>query len=43
LPDKTDPSFEEKQKEVHLKIRERYLTDASFWHDVYESIMSRLV
>ncbi|PCF66619.1 thioredoxin family protein [Staphylococcus pseudintermedius] len=43
LPDKTDASFEEKQKEVHLKIRERYLTDASFWHDVYESIMSRLV
>lgn len=43
LPDKQDPSFEEKQKEVHLKIRERYLTDASFWNDVYESIVSRLV
>ncbi|MBA8779194.1 thioredoxin family protein [Staphylococcus schleiferi subsp. coagulans] len=43
LPDKNDPSFDDKQKEVHQIIHNRYATDPSFWNEVYESILSRLI
>ncbi|ARJ50196.1 thioredoxin family protein [Staphylococcus lutrae] len=43
LPDKQDPHFEEKQNEIHQQIKNRYLTDPTFWTEVYESIVTRLV
>lgn len=42
LPPKDDEQFEEKQKEMYGRIRERFLTDTSLWNDVYESIKTRL-
>ena len=42
LPDKSHPDFSDKEKEVHQTIRNRYLTDHTFWKDVYESILKTL-
>ncbi|PTG81839.1 thioredoxin family protein, partial [Staphylococcus chromogenes] len=42
LPDKSHPDFSDKEKEVHQPIRNRYLTDHTFWNDVYESILKTL-
>ncbi|REH76886.1 thioredoxin family protein [Staphylococcus felis] len=42
LPDKKDPLFDDKQKEVHQMIRNRYLTDSQFWLYIYHSILDRL-
>lgn len=42
LPDKEDPSFEAKQKEVHHQIHDKYKNTPEFWNDVYESIMVQL-
>lgn len=42
LPSKDDPSFSEKEKEVHHKIHDEYKKNIQFWDDVYESIVSIL-
>ncbi|MDQ0272909.1 thioredoxin family protein [Cytobacillus purgationiresistens] len=43
LPDKEDPSFEEKQKAVYKGLGETYQIDASLWHAVADSIINTLV
>ncbi|MBI5974773.1 thioredoxin family protein [Staphylococcus canis] len=42
LPDKEDPEFDDKQKEVHQMIHNRYTADSQFWQYVYDSILDRL-
>ena len=42
LPDKSHQNFSDKEKEVHQTIRNRYLTDYTFWNDVYESMIKTL-
>nr|WP_263312751.1 thioredoxin family protein [Mammaliicoccus sp. Marseille-Q6498] len=42
LPAKDDPSFADKEKEVHRIIHETYKDNSQFWNDVYESIVSAI-
>jgi len=42
LPDKADPQFETKQKEMLRGFKERILTDQSLWETVNRSIRARL-
>lgn len=42
LPDQSDESYDDKEKEFHQTVRNRYLTDHTFWNDVYESIIKSL-
>jgi hypothetical protein len=42
LPDKEDPTFEEKSKEKHQVIHETYKNSPELWQEVYQSIIERL-
>lgn len=42
LPAKEDESFEDKQKAMYAKMMERYVTDASVWDEVYDSLKEKL-
>ncbi|MCD3220750.1 thioredoxin family protein [Staphylococcus sciuri] len=42
LPSKDDPTYAEKEKEVHHSIHETYQNKTEFWGDVYESIVSSI-
>lgn len=42
LPDKEDPTFAEKQKDVFGELREMYRTDSKVWGYVYESFRGTL-
>lgn len=42
LPDKSSESYDDKEKEFHQTVRNRYLTDHTFWNDVYTSIIKTL-
>lgn len=43
LPDKTHPNFEERLKETHFIISQRYKTDSIFWKSVFNSIINQLL
>lgn len=43
LPSKDAPDFEEKQKEVHHTIHEKYKNTPQFWDEIYNSIVERLI
>ncbi len=42
LPPKDAEDFEEKQKELYKKIKQTYLEDQNLWHQVANSIISKL-
>ncbi|GAA0328882.1 thioredoxin family protein [Bacillus carboniphilus] len=42
LPDKEDPTFEEKQREFYTKLKKSYVTDDSLWDEVAYSILTTL-
>lgn len=42
LPDKEDPSFADKQKEMIGAMVEKYTQDKSVWNEVFESLKKRL-
>ncbi|MCM3602571.1 thioredoxin family protein [Robertmurraya korlensis] len=43
LPDKEDPSFAEKQKELFGQLRKSYVEDQTLWSYVYESFKGRVL
>jgi len=43
LPDQDAPDFQEKQMAMYKQLRQSYLTDASIWQTVADSILSKLV
>ena len=43
LPDKDHPQYDDKVKETHLIISNRFKTDSSFWKNVYNSIINQLL
>lgn len=43
LPDKDHPQYDDKVKETHLLISNRFKTDSSFWKNVYNSIINQLL
>lgn len=43
LPDKDDPSYDEKAQQVHKVISNRFKTDSNLWKDVYDSIVDKLL
>ncbi|KAA1036596.1 thioredoxin family protein [Macrococcus equipercicus] len=43
LPAKEDPTFDEKSKEKHQVIHDKYKNTPEFWQEVYQSIVDRLV
>lgn len=42
LPDKEDPSFEEKQKAVYEEMRKQYTEEAQLWNYVYEDFKKKV-
>ncbi|GGG95054.1 thioredoxin family protein [Staphylococcus pragensis] len=42
LPAKDDPTYEEKEKEVHQEIVSKYINDTELWNQVYDSIVTKL-
>ncbi|ABS21437.1 thioredoxin family protein [Bacillus cytotoxicus] len=42
LPEKEDPSFEEKQKEMYAKFRETLANDTSLWEHVMETMIETI-
>ena len=42
LPSKDHPDYDDKVKETHLLISNRFKTDSSFWKAVYNSIITKL-
>ena len=43
LPSKDHPDYDDKVKETHLLISNRFKTDSSFWKAVYNSIITKLL
>ena len=43
LPSKDHPDYEDKVKETHLIISNRYKTDSTFWKAVYNSIIDQML
>lgn len=43
LPSKDSSDYEDKEKETHVMISNRYKTDSSLWQDVYDSIVTKLI
>ncbi|WP_017637839.1 thioredoxin family protein [Staphylococcus sp. E463] len=43
LPSKEHPDYDDKVKETHLIISNRYKTDSSFWSAVYNSIIDQML
>lgn len=43
LPSKDNPEYDDKVKETHLIISNRFKTDSSFWKNVYNSILNQLI
>jgi thiol-disulfide isomerase/thioredoxin len=43
LPDKEDPTFPEKQKEMYATLQRRYATEPELWNYVYESFKNTLL
>lgn len=43
LPSKDHPDYEDKVKETHLIISNRYKTDSTFWKAVYNSIIDQMI
>ncbi len=43
LPDKTHPNFEDRLKETHIIISQRYKTDSIFWKSVFNPIINQLL
>ncbi len=43
VPDKNDPTFEDKSAEAHKIMTNRYKTDSQLWKYVYDSIIEKLI
>ncbi len=43
LPEKEDPTFEEKQKEMYANFRATLADDTSLWEHVMESMIEKVV
>lgn len=43
LPEKDDPTFNDKSAETHTIIANRYKTDSQMWKHVYDSILDKLI
>jgi thiol-disulfide isomerase/thioredoxin len=43
LPEKDDPTFPDKQKEMYATLQKRYATEPELWNYVYESFKSTLL